>query len=302
MIRLGIDLWGGDQAPQAQLAGAHEALPELAEGVELVLIGPADWRSQWPELSKKCAWLEASQRISMDAPAVQTIQQSPQSSLVVGMQALASAKIQALATSGHSGAVLVAARQILGLTPGISRPVIAVPLPRMGRPPFWLMDAGLNQDARPEQLLEWAYLAQDKLPSFENRDALHIGLLNTGKEPGKGARLYRQAYPLLQNAPGLNFWGNVEARNLFSHNLDLLLCDGFTGNIAIKTAEALHDVGLYYHQTNPVLERLDYEKFGGTPLLGVKGSVVLGHGSHGARGIKNLILAAQSVALSQLRP
>lgn len=164
------------------------------------------------------------------------------------------------------------------------------------------MDAGLNQEARPQQLLEWARLAQQALPSFENREQLQIGLLNTGMEAGKGPPLLREVYELLENAKDLNFRGNVEARELFSHSWDLLLCDGFTGNIVLKMAEGFHNLGLLYQQTNPIVEGLDYEKFGGTPLLGVKGTVVLGHGSHSDRGIKNLILAAQSVALSKLAP
>ncbi len=296
---------GGDLAPIATLEGGIASLPQLQEETKLHLIGSADRMRLWlnernVHLPQNCVIVDAPQTIEMGEHPVKALQSKPQSSLNVGFAMLANGKLDGFASAGNSGAVMVAAMNALKLIEGVNRPCVIGVFPQLNGGFNILVDVGINVDAKPEMLVQFAKLGATYATVVHGIDNPRIGLLNTGGEPGKGSLLYQKAHELLSSAKELTFTGNVEARDFYDGIVDVTVCDGFTGNVFLKQAEGFYQLISHQKIEDAFLEKFNYELYGGTPILGVRGNVVLGHGVSSPKAISNMILATEKIAEAKL--
>ena len=302
MVRVAVDALGGDRAPEQVVAGA---LAAASDGVAPVLYGPAGLETGGLQL------VETTQTIGMDEKPADAVRAKPDSSLVRACRAVGDGEADAVLSAGNTGAMLAAGLLEIRRLPGVMRPAIAVVIPARSGPSV-LIDAGANADARPEHLVQFAHMgavfAQEILRVAEPT----VALLSIGEEPDKGNRLSRETHPLLAES-GLRFRGNVESRDLLGHAADVVVCDGFTGNMALKlmegTIRTLLDAlrgeiastargklgGLLIRPAARSLRRrLDPDTYGGAYLLGLRGLAVIAHGSSSQTAIANAVrLGAQ---------
>jgi phosphate acyltransferase len=305
MTKVAVDAMGGDRAPEEVLAGALEA---AGDGIDPILFGPVGLDTGGLEL------VPTTQVIGMDEKPAEAVRGKPDSSLVAACRAVGEGKADAVVSAGNTGAMLAACFLELRRLPGVSRPAIAVVIPAK-RGPSVLIDSGANADARPEHLLQFAHMgsvfAEDVLDVHEP----HVRLLSIGEEPEKGNQLTLEAHALLAGAEGLRFAGNTESRDLLVGTADVIVCDGFTGNVVLKLMEGtiktvLEELreeivatrrgrvgGLLIRPAARGLRgRLDPETYGGAYLLGLRGLAVIAHGNSSRRAIANAIrLAARGV-------
>ena len=296
-MRIALDAMGGDRAPAVPVQGALEALAHLPDSVEVALVGDA--RAIERELGGRrdlrISILPASEVIEMGEAPVPAVRKKQDSSLVVGLKAHAAGEADAFVTGGHTGAAMAGSIFILKPLPGVDRPAIGAVFP--GEAPTLVIDVGANVDCRPHHLLQFAHLGHIYARDVMGREAPRIGLLNIGEEPGKGDELAVEAHDLLVKS-GLNFVGNVEGRDIIRARCDVVVCDGFVGNVVLKFYEDAADFIL--STLKPVLDHsrreydriekfLDYTTYGGAPLLGVNGVVVITHGDTLPRAIANAI-------------
>ncbi len=314
-LRVAVDAMGGDAAPAVVVEGVLQALEAAPGRLEIQLYGPRSVVEA--ELAARQALGREGLRL-VDAPDVIGMAESPAvavktklcSSIHLGLQAVARGEADAFASAGNTGAIMAAALFILGRLPEVSRPSVVGFFPTTkGR--CLVLDIGTNVDCKPEHLLQFARMGSIFVERVWRVERPVVGLLNVGEEPGKGNALTKAAYELLQAAPDLNFRGNVEGRDLMHHAADVVVCDGFVGNVMLKLGESMVTAfvemlrqemqaqGLDTAQQRQVLgllrgvlRRFDYEEYGGAPLLGVNGAVVIGHGSSSARAIARMIQAA----------
>jgi glycerol-3-phosphate acyltransferase PlsX len=318
-MKIVVDTTGGDYAPHETVKGALKAVQDY--GVEIVLVGRQSVLRKLAEkaLSKTgITIVEATQVIDYNEPPMKAIQRKPNSSIVVGINLLKEGKADAFVSAGNTGAVVVAALLALGKTNGVSRPAIGCLLDVITAYPVLLVDAGANADCRPEHLLEFARLGSlysQHLLKIENP---RVSLLSNGVEEGKGNRLVLETYKLLKEAKDLNFTGNIEGHDLAKKTTDVVVTDGFTGNIVLKAIEGFSDnfltsvkqIGHVFSSASRLrgrdllrdigltswAQKLDYTEYGGACLLGVNGNVVIAHGRSQARAIRNAIgLAKETV-------
>ncbi len=305
MINIGIDIMGGDHAPLVVLEGCGRALPILDSETVLHLIGNAGIINEFltdnpfpPEANYRV--VAASETIEMSDHPVKAFQQKQDSSLNIGFNLLKKGEIVGLASAGNSGAIMVAALNTLGSIEGIDRPCAVSTFPNAGGGFNILLDVGINVDTRPQQFVQFAYLGAIYAQEVFGIEDPVVGLLNTGAEEGKGSVLYQKSYQLLKSLKDFTFVGNVEARDFYTSEADVIVCDGFTGNVFLKQTEGFYNLIQSFGLKNSFLEQLNYEKYGGTPILGLKGNVLLGHGISSAEAIKNMILATEKVSRVKL--
>ncbi len=300
-MRVAVDALGGDTAPGEVILGALEA---AADGIDVVLYGPAGLDTHGLPL------VVTTQVIAMAEKPAEAVRAKPDSSLVAAVRAVADGEADAVFSAGNTGAMLAAGLLHLRRLPGVMRPAIAVPLPSRSGPSV-LLDAGANADARPEHLVQFAYMGaafSEKILGVPNPD---VRLLSIGEEDEKGNQLTLEAHRLLREETGLNFQGNAESRDLLRGAGDVIVTDGFTGNIALKllegTIKELLDAlrselmatttgklggALIRPAANRLRSRLDPDTYGGAYLLGLRGIAVIGHGSSGRRAVANAIRLA----------
>ena len=316
-VRIALDAMGGDHAPGEVVKGALEAAGE--DGMELLLVGAQE--AITPCLAGRrngLTIIPASQVIDPRQPPVQAVQAQPDSSMMVGMRLVKEGKAQAFVSAGPTGALLASALMVLGRLPGVDRPALGL-LYNTPSGPTLFLDVGANPDCRPLFLLHFAQMGHEYMQRVWGVKGPRIGLLSNGEEEGKGNRLVREAYPLLQGS-GLNFVGNVEGKDLFSGLAQVVVTDGFTGNVLLKGTEGFGEaiyrelgrtlrgrllfrpLGLLLRPVLRDLKRkIDYNEYGAAPLLGVRGYVFAAHGRSRARAIMNaLLLARRTVGQGQL--
>jgi glycerol-3-phosphate acyltransferase PlsX len=305
MIRIAVDALGGDRTPDEVVAGALEAASAL---IQPVLYGPAGLDTQGLEL------VETTQEIEMDEKPAEAVRTKPDSSLVAACRAVGQNEANAVVSAGNTGAILAACFVELRRLQGVARPAIAVVIPAE-RGPSVLIDSGANADARPEHLFQFAHMGSVFSAEVLGVRDPEVRLLSIGEEPEKGNQLTLEAHALLAGTDGINFGGNTESRDLLRGAADVVVCDGFTGNIALKltegTIKAVLDAlreeitasrrgrvgGLLVRPAARALrQRLDPETYGGAYLLGLRGLAVIAHGNSSRRAIANAIrLAARGV-------
>jgi glycerol-3-phosphate acyltransferase PlsX len=308
LARIALDAMGGDHAPQAPVAGALEALAELDAAHTIQLVGRRDVIDA--ELGRQPASPHRKRLEIVDAPDViemtdkpTDVRKKPNSSMVVGLKLQADQKSDAFVSAGNTGAQMAASMFILRLHAGLKRPAIATTFPTAKRAVL-VLDSGANVDCAAEELVQFAWLGAIYAEDIFGRTNPAIGLLSIGEEPEKGNAVTKEAHALLEGA-GLNFLGNVEGRDLpagTSHHgdIDVVVCDGFVGNVILKFYEAVAPLmigllvkeGINDKSIRKALEPLDYATHGGAPLLGVKGVSIICHGRSSPTAIKNAIKVA----------
>jgi glycerol-3-phosphate acyltransferase PlsX len=305
MLPIAVDAMGGDRAPGEILAGAHQAA-EL--GIPILLVGP-DGLEGAGSLPLKVA----SEVIEMDDDPAQSVRKKRDSTLVRAAEAVRDGEASAMISAGNTGATMASALLRMGRITGVARPAIATPVPVPGGTPTVLLDAGANAEVQPEWLVQFAVMGSVYSRQRFGVDNPRVGLLSIGEEPGKGDTLRKEAYELLAVAPHINFIGNVEGRDLMTGAVDVVVTDGFTGNVVLKTLEGSLKTVVkalftafgqpeYAEAANalmpallPLYETLDPDTYGGAILLGVDGVCIISHGSSSARAMVNGIKCAQEM-------
>lgn len=286
---------GGDYAPQECIKGCLLAQESLSNEDKIVLFGNKELiiselernNSNWNELDI----IDCQEIVQMNDHPVKSLKEKTNSSLFKGFFYLEENAIDGFASAGNTGAMLVGATQIIGISEGILRPCISSYYPNISEGKSLILDVGLNSDCKPENLLQFAYLGNvfaKKAMGIENPK---IALLNIGSEESKGNLLAKASYYLLEKAKNINFVGNVEGYDLHNNKkVDVIITDGFTGNIILKHTESFYLITKKTKIENEFFENYNYENYGGTPILGIKKAVIIGHGKSNAKAIKNMIL------------
>jgi len=303
-MKIGIDILGGDFAPDANISGAVLAQKELPGDVKLVLLGDRD------QISSGLLSLNADPNefeivhapdvITMHDHPTRAIPQKPNSSIAVGFDLLSKHEINAFASTGNTGAMLVGAIYKINTIPGIIRPCITSTLPAIDGSKSILLDVGSNADCKADVLYQFAVLGALYAKNVYGIENPRVALLNIGEEESKGNLLTLSAHKLMAESDEINFIGNLEGRDLFFGKADVIVCDGFTGNVVLKEAEGIYTLMRKRGIRDEYFDRFNYENYGGTPILGVKGNVIIGHGISNDIAVKNMILHAHEVARSGL--
>ncbi len=303
-MKIGLDVMGGDFAPAATIEGALLASKELPKGDRIVLIGNEKTiLSQFSDKSFPADRMEivhASEVIEMGEKPLKAISSKHNSSISVGFGLLKSKKIAAFAGAGNSGAMLVGSMYSVGTIPGVIRPTTFAHIPQENGGSSIILDIGTNADVKADVLYQFALLGSIYANSLLNFENPEIALLNIGEEEGKGNLLTQSAYAMMKDSKDFNFIGNIESRNLFKSKADVIVCDGFTGNILLKQMEAVYRLIQKRNLLDSFFNRFNYENYGGSPILGVNGTVIIGHGISSAMAIKNMILLARNISAVRL--
>ena len=303
-MKIGIDILGGDFAPDANLSGAVLAKKELPGDVKLVLLGDRDQISSGLlALSADPVDFEivhAPDVITMHDHPTRAIPQKPNSSIAVGFDLLSKHEIQSFASTGNTGAMLVGAIYKINTIPGIIRPCITSTLPAIDGSKSILLDVGSNADCKADVLYQFAVLGALYAKKVYGVENPRVALLNIGEEESKGNLLTLAAHKLMAESDEINFIGNLEGRDLFFGKADVIVCDGFTGNVVLKEAEGIYTLMRKRGIRDEYFDRFNYENYGGTPILGVKGNVIIGHGISNDIAVKNMVLHSYHVAKSGL--
>lgn len=313
-MRVALDAMGGDYAPAATVEGAVEAVREYHDLHEVILFG--DEPSILKELSGKkypkgsISIRHTTEVVAMDEPISQAFKRKKDSSIRKAVEAAKQGDADAVVSMGNSGVAMSTALLLMGKSRGVLRPAIATTMPTLKKP-FVLIDAGANVDCEPENMLQFAIMAEAYCRLVLDRPNPKVALLSIGEEAKKGNELTRQAFKLIEKA-GLNFTGNIEGKDIFLGEADVVVCDGFVGNVVLKTSEGLAEVTikmlkreiasmatgrLGYLLLKPALrnfkKQTDYAEYGGAPLLGINGVCIIGHGRSSSKAIKNAIRMAK---------
>lgn len=303
-MNIGLDMMGGDLAPLEAVLGTAMYLTENTAPAQLTLIGDEaainQLLSQHEVPVTNITVVHASEIIEMHEHPTKAIREKQQSSIAIGFNLLASGKIDAFISAGNTGAMMVGALFSIKAIEGVSRPTIGAYMPRENGKLGLLLDAGINADCKPENLVQFAILGALFAENILCIDNPKIGLINIGEEEGKGNILAQATYPLLKENSTINFIGNIEGRDIFSDKADVMVCEGFTGNIVLKMAESVYEIAQRRNIKDDYLEKLNFEIYGGVPVLGVAKPVIIGHGiSHGT-AFKNMILIAEKMIAKDL--
>jgi phosphate acyltransferase len=316
MIWVAVDVMGGDAAPRVAIDGAVAAARHFELGVALVGPQAALEReiARHPDLDPaRVRLVDAPEMIGMEEPPAASLRRKPKASIKVAADLVARGEAAALVSAGHTGATVMAAYGAFGMVSGVDRPALAATIPTRQRPAI-LLDVGASVECRPQHLLQFAVMGTVYARVALGIEAPRVGLLSIGEEATKGNELTRDAHRLLKTAP-LAFIGNVEARDVYSGKADVIVCDGFTGNVALKISEGLVDVmeSLLHEELSSTVtmrvgslltrralrrfrRRVDYSEYGGAPLLGVGGVTIVGHGRSSAKAVRNAIAMAYRFA------
>ena len=301
-MHIGIDMMGGDYAPQEAVKGVLQFLQSSDSSVHLTLIG--DEQQVRPLLSgplDRLRLVHAPELIGMQEHATKALKEKPDSSIARGFKLLAGGEIDAFISAGNTGAMMVGTFYNIKSIEGVLRPTISTIMPKLEGGYGIVLDVGLNADCKPENLAQFAVLGSLYAQHILGIDQPKVGLVNIGEEEGKGNLLSQATYPLLKASTQINFIGNIEGRDIFRSKADVMVCEGFTGNVILKLAESIYDIAHYRNLAeDEYLRRFHYENYGGTPVLGVSKPVIIGHGISGAAAFRNMILLAQKMIETNL--
>lgn len=291
-------MMGGDFAPAEALNGVVECLADLS-GIHLFLIGDKEMIEKLAPASlladSRISFIHTPDVIGMHEHPTKALKEKPESSIATGFKLLATGKIDSFISAGNTGAMLVGALFSLKALEGVIRPSISTVIPQQNGKTSLLLDVGLNADCKPEQLNQFAIMGSVYAQLMLDIETPRVGLINVGEEEGKGNLLAQATYPLLKENKHIHFIGNIEGRDLFMDKADVMVCEGFTGNIILKLAESLYDIAGHEQLNNAYFERFNFETYGGTPVLGVSKPVIVGHGISKAKAFANMIRVSQSM-------
>ncbi|MGM9479180.1 phosphate acyltransferase PlsX [Pedobacter sp. GSP4] len=303
-MKIGLDIMGGDYAPKAIVLGAIAAHQSLNAGEHLVLIG--DTEQIKPILAEEgfnpdhFEYVHTDEVIGMGEHPTKAIVQKPNSSIAVGFNLLKEGKIDSFASAGNSGAMLVGAVFSVKTIPGIIRPCLCTILPKIKGGTGLLLDVGANADCKPDILLQFGVLGSLYAENLLQVENPKVALMNIGEEDEKGNMLSMATFPLMKDTNLFNFVGNVEGRDLFNDKADVIVCDGFTGNVMLKLAESFYVLTIKKGLKDEFFDRFNYEQYGGSPVLGVNAPVVIGHGISSPLAVKNMVLQSREMITTGL--
>ena len=295
---------GGDFAPDSNIDGAIEAKPGLGDKVDIVLIGDQSaiekrFAAQGADLSN-FEVLHTTETIGMGEHPTRAFTKKPKSSIALGFDLLKKGEVDAFASVGNTGAMLVGSMYTVKSIPGVIRPGITTILPKESGSVGILLDVGTNADCKPDVLYQFAILGSLYASHVYKIKSPKVGLLNIGEEEEKGNLLAQATHALMKDTRDFKFIGNVEGRDLFNNKADVIVCDGFTGNIVLKEIEAFYSMIKKRGIDDEYFNRFNYELYGGTPILGINSSVVIGHGISNYIAIKNMLYLTRDVVNSRL--
>ena len=298
-MNIALDMMGGDLAPLEAAKGVQQYLLENNSPATLTLIGDKVKNEKLiTELSipvHRVIVIHAEQVIDMHEHPTKALKEKKKSSIAIGFELLAKGKTDAFISAGNTGAMLVGALFSIKALPGVIRPTISSVIPKENGGTGLLLDVGLNADCKPEQLNQFAIMGTVFAKMIFGIENPRVGLMNVGEEEGKGNLLAQATYPLLKENKHINFIGNIEGRDVLMDKADVMVCEGFTGNIILKLAETLYEIAQRKNIQHEYFDRFNFEIYGGTPVLGVNKPVIIGHGiSHGT-AFKNMIALAQKM-------
>jgi len=298
-MNIALDMMGGDFAPLEAVKGVKLFLSGNESTTHLTLIGDEEkiqpLLDEYEINSKNITLIHSEQVIEMHEHPTKALKEKQQSSIAIGFHLLATSKVEAFISAGNTGAMLIGALYSIKAIEGISRPAIGAYMPRENGQLSLLIDAGLNADCKPENLLHFALLGTLFSKHILNFKNPRVALLNVGAEEGKGNLLCQAAYPLLKENTQINFIGNIEGRDILMDKAEIFVCDGFTGNVLLKFAESVYDIVRKRKIEDEYLNNFNFEKYGGVPVLGVNKPVIIGHGISHAEAFNNMILMAKKM-------
>ncbi|NII28099.1 phosphate acyltransferase PlsX [Pseudoflavitalea sp. X16] len=301
---IGLDMMGGDFAPLEAVKGIQLYLSETDSPATLFLTG--DEAQINPLLQEynipadRVKVVHAPQVIDMHEHPTKALKEKQQSSIAVGFHLLASGKTEAFISAGNTGAMLVGAMYSIKAIEGVQRPTISTIIPKEDGKTGLLLDVGLNADCKPENLNQFAILGSLYAQHILGITNPRVALLNIGEEEGKGNILAQNTYPLLKENSQINFTGNIEGRDVLEDKADVMVCEGFTGNVILKMAESIYDITHRKEIKHEYFDRFNFELYGGTPVLGVAKPVIIGHGISHAKAFSNMIKVAQKMIETDL--
>jgi phosphate acyltransferase len=299
-MRIGLDVMGGDFAPEATIAGAILAQKELPETDRIVLFGDESIiKEQLLAQGSDPALFHiahAPEVIGMGEQPTKAFAQKPESSIAKGFRWLKKGKVDSFASAGNTGAMLVGSIYSVNAMQGVIRPATTALIPKENGQVGVLIDVGTNPDSKPDVMYQFGLLGSIYAQYVYNIENPKVGLLNIGEEEDKGSLLTQSAFRLMKDSTDFNFIGNIESRDLFKDKVDVVVCDGFTGNILLKNMEAMfRQIVKRGFGSDPFFSRFNYENYGGTPILGINSTVVIGHGISNGKAIKNMVLLSRDV-------
>jgi phosphate acyltransferase len=296
-MNIGLDMMGGDFAPLEAVKGVKDFVAASQNNITLTLIGDKEQieplLTEYAVPQNNCHIVHAEQVIEMHEHPTKALKEKQRSSIAIGFHLLATGKIDAFISAGNTGAMMVGALFSIKAIEGVSRPTIGAYMPRENGSLGLLLDAGINADCKPENLNQFAILGSLFAEHILGIEKPKVGLVNIGEEEGKGNILAQAAYPLLKENGLINFIGNIEGRDILLDKSDVMVCEGFTGNVVLKMAESVYDIVQRRGIKDEHFDRFDFEKYGGVPVLGVAKPVIIGHGISHATAFKNMIAIAQ---------
>ncbi|KEQ29862.1 phosphate acyltransferase PlsX [Pedobacter antarcticus] len=303
-MRIGLDIMGGDYAPKANVLGAIAAHEFLLPNERLVLIG--DTQQIKPLIAEQgfnpdhFEFIHTDEVVGMGEHPTKAITQKPNSSIAVGFSMLKKGELDAFVGAGNSGAMMVGAVFSVKTVPGIIRPCLCTIVPKLDGGRGLMLDVGANADCKPDTLLQFGVLGSLYAENVMQIDNPKVGLINIGEEDEKGNMLSLATFPLMKECNLFNFVGNIEGRDLFNQKADVIVCDGFTGNIMLKLAESFYIMTIKKGLKDEFFDRFNYENYGGSPVLGVNAPVIIGHGISTPTAVKNMVFQARDMITTGL--
>jgi glycerol-3-phosphate acyltransferase PlsX len=298
-MTIALDMMGGDFAPLEPVKGILRYLAETPEPMQVAMLGHED--AVLPLLEQhnidaaRATMIHCAQVVGYHDHPVKALKEKQQSSIAVGFGMLAQGKVDAFISAGNTGAMLVGSMFSLKPMEQVLRPTIATIIPREDNRLGLLLDVGINSDCKPENLNQFATMGTAYAREILGIGNPTVGLLNIGEEEGKGNLLAQAAYPLLKANASINFLGNIEGRDVLDQSADVVVCDGFTGNIILKLLESVYTITHRQGIHHPYFNRFHFEQYGGTPILGIEKPVIIGHGVSGAEAFGNMLGLAQKM-------
>ena len=303
-MNIAIDVMGGDYAPEAVIDGIIESIDLLTIGETILAIGPQDTINNLFKSrnfsSPQVRVIHAEQVIEMGEHPTKALSQKPNSSIGIGFSLLKEGKADVFASAGNTGAMMVGSLFSVKTINGIQRPAIAGFVPQVDGRYAIMLDRGANADCKPEMLAQWAELGSIYFESTTGQTNPRVGLMNIGEEEQKGSILAQGTHALLKENSNIHFIGNIEGKDLFRNKADVIVTDGFTGNIVLKMGESIYNIMKEQGMMNDFVENTNYENYGGSPIIGINGNVIIAHGASSPKAIKNMIKLCKSVVDSNV--
>ena len=302
-MNIALDMMGGDFAPEELVKGVRDFISEKTTA-KVSLIGDEQQLAPLMKLydipSGSYQVIPSTEVIGMNEHPLKALKGKPNSSIAIGFQLLSEGKVDAFISAGNTGAMLIGSLYTIKPIEGVQRPTIGTIVPMESGATGLLLDVGANADCKAEHLNQFATLGSLYAKYILGIDSPRVGLINIGEEEGKGNVLAQATYPLLKENNQIRFIGNIEGRDVFLDHADVLVCEGFTGNVILKLAESLHGIMERQNVHTEYFDRFNFEDYGGTPVLGVNKPVIIGHGISRAKAYKNMLVLAQKMIETNL--